>query len=174
MQSPRAPWPWRALRAVLLALAAVVIVDRGMGLAAADGVGRAARAVAAADAPRGAHPRRARRASRWCCSWCRRCCCSRSSCWRCGSSTWAHAALGVAIIVLAKLLGTALVGRLFIITEPQLMQFRLVRARAGLVARDQAARAVRRCERSAGWQALQRVRAARCRCGCAGARAQAR
>lgn len=32
-------------------------------------------------------------------------------------------ALGVAVIVAAKLLGTALVGRLFIITEPQLMQF---------------------------------------------------
>lgn len=34
-----------------------------------------------------------------------------------------HTLLGVAVIVAAKLLGTALVGRLFIITEPQLMQF---------------------------------------------------
>jgi hypothetical protein len=31
--------------------------------------------------------------------------------------------LGVLVIVLAKLVGTALVGRLFILTEPQLMQF---------------------------------------------------
>ena len=34
-----------------------------------------------------------------------------------------HAALAVCIIVLVKLLGTALVGRLFIVVEPQLMQF---------------------------------------------------
>mgnify|MGYP000470448270 FL=1 len=34
-----------------------------------------------------------------------------------------QALLGVAVIVAAKLLGTALVGRLFILTEPQLMQF---------------------------------------------------
>ncbi len=32
-------------------------------------------------------------------------------------------ALGIGVIVSAKLTGTALVGRLFIITEPQLMQF---------------------------------------------------
>jgi hypothetical protein len=31
--------------------------------------------------------------------------------------------LGIAVIVVAKLLGTALVGRLFILTEPQLMRF---------------------------------------------------
>ena len=30
--------------------------------------------------------------------------------------------IGLAVIVAAKLLGTALVGRLFILTEPQLMQ----------------------------------------------------
>jgi hypothetical protein len=34
-----------------------------------------------------------------------------------------RAALGVAVIVLAKVLGTALVGRLFILTESQLVQF---------------------------------------------------
>ena len=34
-----------------------------------------------------------------------------------------QAALGIGIIVAAKLLGTALVGRLFVITEPQLMQY---------------------------------------------------
>lgn len=33
-----------------------------------------------------------------------------------------HAVTGVAVIVAAKLLGTALVGRLFIVIEPQLMQ----------------------------------------------------
>lgn len=33
-----------------------------------------------------------------------------------------HAALGLAVIVAAKLLGTALVGRLFIVVESQLMQ----------------------------------------------------
>ena len=31
--------------------------------------------------------------------------------------------LGITIIVAAKLLGTALVGRLFLLVEPQLMQF---------------------------------------------------
>lgn len=34
-----------------------------------------------------------------------------------------HALLGITVIVLAKLLGTALVGRLFILTEAQLTQF---------------------------------------------------
>lgn len=34
-----------------------------------------------------------------------------------------HGLLGVGIIVLAKLLGTALVGRLFVLAEPQLMRF---------------------------------------------------
>ena len=34
-----------------------------------------------------------------------------------------HAAFGIGVIVAAKLLGTALVGRLFTLTEPQLMQF---------------------------------------------------
>lgn len=35
-----------------------------------------------------------------------------------------HAAFGIGVIVAAKLLGTALVGRLFTITEPQLIRFR--------------------------------------------------
>ncbi len=34
-----------------------------------------------------------------------------------------HAVLGLLVIVAAKLVGTALVGRLFILAEPQLMQF---------------------------------------------------
>lgn len=33
-----------------------------------------------------------------------------------------HAAAGVLVIVLAKLLGTAVIGRIFVVTEPQLMQ----------------------------------------------------
>ena len=35
-----------------------------------------------------------------------------------------HAMLGLGVILAAKLLGTALVGRLFILVEPQLMQFK--------------------------------------------------
>ena len=34
-----------------------------------------------------------------------------------------HGMLGIGVIVFAKLFGTALVGRLFILSEPQLMQF---------------------------------------------------
>lgn len=34
-----------------------------------------------------------------------------------------HAALGLLIIVVAKLVGTALVGRIYVLTLPQLMQF---------------------------------------------------
>ena len=34
-----------------------------------------------------------------------------------------RAVLGISVIVAAKVLGTALVGRLFVLTEPQLMQF---------------------------------------------------
>ncbi|MBC7717183.1 MAG: hypothetical protein H7143_09630 [Pseudorhodobacter sp.] len=34
-----------------------------------------------------------------------------------------HTVLGVSVIVLAKLVGTALAGRLFVLTEPQLRQF---------------------------------------------------
>jgi hypothetical protein len=39
-----------------------------------------------------------------------------------------HAATGVLVIVLAKVLGTALVGRLFVLLEPQLMTFSWFRA----------------------------------------------
>jgi hypothetical protein len=74
--------------------------------------------------------------------------------------------LACAVILRAKALGTALVGRLFIITEPQLTSFLLVRALARVVARDQAARA-----RGAS---IARPRGRRCaaaparlRCGCA-------
>lgn len=35
-----------------------------------------------------------------------------------------HLGFGLGVVIVAKLLGTALVGRLFILVEPQLMQFR--------------------------------------------------
>lgn len=67
-----------------------------------------------------------------------------------------HAAIGVAIIVLAKLLGTALVGRLFIITEPQLMRFAwFAHAVAWWRRTKQRVRAA--IERSAAWQAVRRL-----------------
>ena len=46
-------------------------------------------------------------------------------------------ALGIAIIVAAKVLGTAFVGRLFILVEPQLMTFAWFARALRLVARDQ-------------------------------------
>lgn len=68
-----------------------------------------------------------------------------------------HAALGVAVIVLAKLLGTALVGRLFIITEPQLMRFAWF-ARAVDWWRRTKQRVRAAAVRSPAWQAVQRMR----------------
>ena len=61
--------------------------------------------------------------------------------------------LGVLVIVLAKLLGTALVGRLFVLTEPQLMRFAwFARALAWWVATKQRVRdAVRR---AVAWRAV--------------------
>ena len=47
--------------------------------------------------------------------------------------------LGVFVIVAAKVLGTACVGRLFILVEPQLMTFAWFARAPGLVARDQGA-----------------------------------
>ncbi len=68
-----------------------------------------------------------------------------------------HAALGIGIIVLAKLLGTALVGRLFIITEPQLMRFAwFVRAVQWWRATKMRVRDA--LERSSAWRTLQRMR----------------
>ncbi|HEY2928237.1 hypothetical protein [Piscinibacter sp.] len=65
--------------------------------------------------------------------------------------------LGVVVIVAAKLLGTALVGRLFIITEAQLVQFAwFARALAWWRATKLRVRAALR--RSGGWQAVQRAR----------------
>jgi hypothetical protein len=69
-----------------------------------------------------------------------------------------HAALGVLVIVLAKLLGTALVGRLFVLLEPQLMSFAWFRvAHDWWVETRLGVRAVLR--RSAAWR---RVRMLRC------------
>jgi hypothetical protein len=65
--------------------------------------------------------------------------------------------LGVVVIFAAKLLGTALVGRLFIITESQLVQFRWF-ARALQWWRDTKARIHAALLRSSGWQAAQRLR----------------
>jgi hypothetical protein len=54
-----------------------------------------------------------------------------------------RAALGIAVIVAAKLVGTAVVGRLFVLLEPQLMQFawfvRALRAWQALKSRIRAA-----------------------------------
>ena len=68
-----------------------------------------------------------------------------------------HAMLGVVVIVLAKLLGTALVGRLFIITEPQLMQFDWFARSLGWWRRTKA-RMHGALVNSAGWQAALRLR----------------
>jgi len=69
-----------------------------------------------------------------------------------------HPARGVLVILLAKLLGTALVGRLFVLLEPQLMGFAWFRAAHDWwVETRLGVRAALR--RSAGWR---RVRLARC------------
>ncbi len=65
--------------------------------------------------------------------------------------------LGVFVIVLAKLIGTALVGRLFIITEPQLLRFGwFVRVLGWWRTTKQRVREA--LERSSGWQAIRRSR----------------
>ena len=65
-----------------------------------------------------------------------------------------HAALGLAVIVAAKLLGTALVGRLFVLTERQLMQFEwFVRALNWWRATKERVKAA--VKRSASWRAAQ-------------------
>ena len=68
-----------------------------------------------------------------------------------------QAALGVAVIVATKVLGTALVGRLFVLTEPQLMQFAWF-ARALGWWRATKARIKVAVLRSAGWRAVQALR----------------
>jgi hypothetical protein len=156
MQSPRAPWPWRALRAVMLAFAAVVIAVEEWGWRPLT-----AWAARLARWPPLMHLEAHIRATspgvalvlfavpavllfpvKLLALW---------------LMHLGHAALGVAIIVLAKLLGTALVGRLFIITEPQLMRFAWF-ARAVGWWRATKLRVRAALERSAGWQALLRAR----------------
>ncbi|MGY4827000.1 hypothetical protein ACVNIS_00330 [Sphaerotilaceae bacterium SBD11-9] len=68
-----------------------------------------------------------------------------------------HTALGLGVIVAAKLLGTALVGRLFVLTEPQLMQFAWF-ARALGWWRATKLRVKAAVLRSAGGRALQAAR----------------
>ena len=65
-----------------------------------------------------------------------------------------HAALGLAVIVAAKLLGTALVGRLFVLTERQLMQFAwFVRALSWWRTTKERVKAA--IKRTASWRAAQ-------------------
>jgi hypothetical protein len=73
-----------------------------------------------------------------------------------------HAVLGISVIVAAKLLGTALVGRLFMLTEPQLMQFAwFARAMNWWIATKQRLRAlvVGRAAWRAARDAMRRARA---------------
>jgi len=68
-----------------------------------------------------------------------------------------RAALGLAVIVAAKLLGTGLVGRLFMLTEPQLMHFAwFVRALTWWRATKERVKAA--IKRSATWRAAQVVK----------------
>jgi hypothetical protein len=68
-----------------------------------------------------------------------------------------HGTLGVVVILAAKLLGTALVGRLFVLTEPQLMSFPwFARAIGWWVLTRQRVKAL--LLDSAAWQALRRLR----------------
>lgn len=63
---------------------------------------------------------------------------------------------GLAVIVLAKVVGTAIVGRLFVLTQPQLMQYGwFARSLAWWVALK--ARVKARVRESAAWQAARRA-----------------
>lgn len=66
-----------------------------------------------------------------------------------------HTLTGVLVIVAAKLLGTAFVGRLFILTEPQLMQFAWFAAALGWWRRTKQ----RVHEAVSGWAPWRRTRA---------------
>ena len=65
--------------------------------------------------------------------------------------------LGIFIIVAAKVLGTAFVGRLFVLVEPQLMTFAWF-ARALHWWRETKAKIVERVRRSAPWRAARALR----------------
>jgi len=66
-----------------------------------------------------------------------------------------HVGEGIAVIVVAKLVGTALVGRLFVVVEPQLMQFGWF-ARAVERWRATKQRLKAWLDRSAAWRAMRR------------------
>jgi hypothetical protein len=68
-----------------------------------------------------------------------------------------RATLGIVVIVAAKLIGTALVGRLFILTEPQLMQYPWFARALGWWRRTKL-RVKEAVRNSAGWQAASRLR----------------
>lgn len=70
-----------------------------------------------------------------------------------------HAVLGVALVVAAKLVGTAVVGRLYVLLEPQLLRFAwLAAAIHGWQAWKQ--RVVARVHATRAWRAAQRLSAA--------------
>ena len=68
-----------------------------------------------------------------------------------------HAVLGITVIVVAKLLGTAIVGRLFILTESQLMRF-IWFARVLGWWRTTKQRVMDALRRSAAWRAARRLK----------------
>ena len=68
-----------------------------------------------------------------------------------------HAVLGITVIVVAKLLGTAIVGRLFILTESQLMRFAWF-ARALGWWRTTKQRVMDALRRSAAWRTARRLK----------------
>ena len=68
-----------------------------------------------------------------------------------------HALLGITVIVVAKLLGTAIVGRLFILTESQLMRFAWF-ARALTWWRATKLRVMEALRRSAAWRGARRLK----------------
>ncbi|MEP6739135.1 MAG: hypothetical protein ABJA61_02065 [Caldimonas sp.] len=70
-----------------------------------------------------------------------------------------HAMIGIAVIVAAKVLGTAFVGRLFILVEPQLMQFAWF-ARALRWSRKTRARTMARVHASVLWRSAAALRRA--------------
>jgi hypothetical protein len=68
-----------------------------------------------------------------------------------------HAVLGITVIVVAKLLGTAIVGRLFILTESQLMRFAWF-AQALTWWRVTKQRVMDALRRSAAWRGARRLK----------------
>jgi hypothetical protein len=68
-----------------------------------------------------------------------------------------HAGLGITVIVAAKLLGTALVGRIYVLTQPQLLQFAwFARALGWWIATKARVRAA--VHRSALWRTMRVLR----------------